>query len=105
MRQEQKKTGQAPSLLQNFALCRSPAFAARFTSLLSLRGFTTDELVEVALLPASGLVLMQQRKAVLIEGLEPIVPADALERTGAAESREVEADHAGIAALPRSEER
>ncbi|MDT8068720.1 MAG: hypothetical protein ROO76_11215 [Terriglobia bacterium] len=39
---------------------------------------------------------MQQRQPVLVEGPEPVVPGDLLERLSAGVAGEVEADHADI---------
>src|SRR5699024_2712382 len=57
------------------------------------------ELVEVALLAAAGLVLHDQREAALVELLEPVVPRDRLQRLRAGEAREIEPQHADIAAI------
>jgi hypothetical protein len=43
------------------------------------RSFPADHFVEVALLPARGFVLHQQRKVIVIEFLEPFIPLDGLQ--------------------------
>src|SRR5581483_3826160 len=55
-----------------------------------------DQLVEIALLPAAGGVLHDQGKIVLIELLEPIVPANLLQSVFAAVARKIEPDHADV---------
>ena len=94
-----KRRGSPPSLLDTFVLRSATAFTAGVASRAGLRGLAADELVEVALLPASGLALVKQCEAVLVEGFEPIIPADVLQRSRPAESGKVEADHASVAAL------
>jgi hypothetical protein len=48
------------------------------------------------------LILHQQREVVVVEGLEPVVPADVFQRVSAAEAGEIEADHAGVVAAAGS---
>ena len=76
---QKKETGQARLYSIPVRLRSATAFAAGVASRAGLRGLAADELVEVALLPASGLILAKQCEAVLVEGLEPIVPADVLQ--------------------------
>src|SRR4051794_12106585 len=55
-----------------------------------------NELVEPALLAARGFVLIKEGQAVRIEGFEPLVPLDALERTFAAEAGKIDAKDSGV---------
>jgi hypothetical protein len=57
-----------------------------------------DELVEVALLSASGLVLNEKGEVIPIEFVEPLIPADLFERLRAAVAREIEPNDAGLIA-------
>src|SRR5579883_430677 len=70
---------------------------AGFALALFLDVLAAHQLVEIALLAAAGLVLHNQREIVLVKLLEPVVPGDRLQRILAGITREVEADHAGIA--------
>ena len=45
----------------------------------SARALARDELVEAALLTVRGLLLVDEREAVFVERLEPLVPGDLLE--------------------------
>src|SRR5438477_5814182 len=77
---------------------RGPGLGA----LLALRPLPAYELVKVALLPAGRGVLHQQRKIILVELLQPIVPIHRLQRIGSAESRKIQPQHADSAALSRA---
>src|SRR5437762_6580195 len=57
-----------------------------------------DELIEVALLSAEGLVLDQQREIVVVEFFEPLVPIDRAERIRAAVAGEIQAEHPRVTA-------
>jgi hypothetical protein len=48
--------------------------AAPSTTLLSV--IATDELVEIALLAAGGLILNQKREIALVKFVEPLVPGN-----------------------------
>jgi hypothetical protein len=65
-------------------------------------GFTPDNLVEIALLAAGGLVLHQQRKIVFVELLQPLVPIDGLKRSLSAVAGKIEADHPHILCAARA---
>jgi hypothetical protein len=62
-----------------------------------LRGFAGNQFIEVALLSFRSTLLVEQRKAVLVESLKPFVPRYCFQRAFAAESGEVEPNHADIA--------
>jgi hypothetical protein len=64
---------------------------------LGLRRLAGNQFIEVALLTFRGAFLVQQGKTVFIKGLKPVVPRYLFQRALAAESREVEANHADIA--------
>jgi hypothetical protein len=64
--------------------------------LCGLHGRTIDELGEAAV----GLVLVDEREVVAIEPREELVPADRLERSRAAEAREVDAQDARVLGTP-----
>jgi hypothetical protein len=64
---------------------------------LGLRCFTGNQFIEVALLSFRSPLLVEQCETILVERPEPFVPRYFFQRTFAAESREVEANHADIA--------
>src|SRR4051794_35310057 len=77
----------------------SPPFPRRGCSshlLAHLRVVPRDELVEIALLTARG-VLEDQGQAALVELLEEVVPGDRLEGVFATETGEVDPQHADVA--------
>jgi hypothetical protein len=59
--------------------------------------FPCNQLVEVALLPASRCLLVQQRQPIFVERPEPVVPGDFLQGFFAGKAGKVETDHPDIA--------
>ena len=72
--------------------------AAASTTLLSV--IATDELVEIALLAAGGLILNQKREIALVKLVEPLVPGNLFQRICAAVARKIDPDHPYVVPAP-----
>lgn len=66
------------------------------TGLRLLRRVATDDLVKIAALTARRGFLEEQRKAALVEFVEPLVPGDLLERIFAAVTGKIYAQNAYV---------
>lgn len=58
-----------------------------------------NQLIEVTPLPGCGVVLIDQRKMILVEGLEEFVPTDFFQRVLAGITRKLQPNYSGILAI------
>src|SRR3954468_10496165 len=88
----------ARGAMRSFELPSAMAAGVSFAVLPRLGCFAADQLVEIALLAARGLLLVQQGEAGLIEFLEKFLPGNLLERLvlGVRRAGKFDADDAGI---------
>src|SRR4051812_21446744 len=79
---------EADSALRHFPPSAAPARACCLTR---------NQLIKVALLSPRGGVLVQQRQAILVEFLEPLVPANVLQRISPRVAGEIQTQHPNVA--------
>lgn len=70
--------------------------------LSGLGRLAADQLVEIALGTAGGLILVEQRELAFVELLKPFLPGDVLQGVFSAVTRKVEPQHADIILAARA---